>query len=62
MRTRLRFETAYDVVVCGGGMAGVAAVLAAARLGQKTCLLEKTVFTGGAGHNRQRPLLFAAQR
>ena len=47
MRTRLRFETAYDVVVCGGGMAGVAAALAAARLGQKTCLLEKTVFTGG---------------
>lgn len=44
---RLDFETAYDVVVCGGGLAGVAAALAAVRRGHKTCLLEKTVFTGG---------------
>lgn len=41
------FETSYDVVVCGGGLAGVAAALASARRGSKTCLIEKTVFTGG---------------
>jgi len=41
------YQTAYDVVVCGGGIAGVAAALAAARHGRKTCLLEKTVFPGG---------------
>ena len=47
MKAKLSFETNYDVVVCGGGVAGVAAALAAARKGLKTCLLEKTVFTGG---------------
>lgn len=41
------FEKSYDVVVCGGGIAGVAAALAAARRGQKTALIEKTIFTGG---------------
>ena len=41
------FCTAYDVVVCGGGIAGVAAALSSARRGLKTCLIEKTVFTGG---------------
>jgi hypothetical protein len=29
----------YDVVVCGGGLAGVSAAVAAARLGAKTCLV-----------------------
>jgi len=37
----------YDVVVAGGGIAGVAAALEAARNGMNTALLEKTVFTGG---------------
>ena len=41
------FEKSYDVVVCGGGIAGAAAALAAARRGQKTALIEKTIFTGG---------------
>jgi hypothetical protein len=37
----------YDVIVAGGGVAGVAAALAAARCGAKTLLLEKQVVLGG---------------
>jgi hypothetical protein len=43
----------YDVIVVGGGIAGVAAALAAVRHGAKTLLLEKQVVLGGlatAGH------------
>jgi hypothetical protein len=43
----------YDVIVVGGGVAGVAAALAAERHGAKTLLLEKQVVLGGlatAGH------------
>ena len=39
----------YDVCVCGGGIAGIAAALAAARGGAKTCLLEKEYALGGLG-------------
>ena len=37
----------YDVVVCGGGIAGVAAAIAAARQGAKTVLIEKQCLLGG---------------
>ncbi len=37
----------YDVVVVGGGIAGVSAALAAARAGAKVCLLEKFCAVGG---------------
>lgn len=38
----------YDVIVCGGGVAGVAAALQAARLGNKKILLiEKSIKLGG---------------
>lgn len=37
----------YDVVVCGGGIAGTAAALAAARLGRKVLLVEKQSIIGG---------------
>jgi hypothetical protein len=43
----------YDVIVVGGGIAGVTAALAASRHGAKTLLLEKQVVLGGlatAGH------------
>lgn len=38
---------AYDVIVVGGGVAGIAAATAAARGGAKTLLMEKTVTLGG---------------
>lgn len=37
----------YDVIVCGGGVAGISAALAAARSGVRTCLLEKEYALGG---------------
>jgi hypothetical protein len=37
----------YDVIVAGGGVAGVAAALAAARSGKKVLLLEKSAMLGG---------------
>ena len=38
-----------DVLVCGGGFAGVSAALAAARTGKKVILLEKQFMLGGLG-------------
>ncbi len=40
-------EAEYDVCVVGGGVAGVAAALAAAREGARTCLIEKEYALGG---------------
>ena len=37
----------YDVLVCGGGTAGIAAALASARLGKRTALLERQFLLGG---------------
>lgn len=39
----------YDVIVAGGGVAGVAAALAAARSGARTALLEREYLLGGLG-------------
>ena len=39
----------YDVAVCGGGVAGIAAALASARQGKKTVLFEKQFLLGGLG-------------
>ena len=36
-----------DVLVCGGGCAGIAAALASARRGVKTMLIERAGFAGG---------------
>lgn len=38
----------YDVVVCGGGAAGVGAAVGAARAGARVALLEQAPFLGGA--------------
>ena len=37
----------YDLIVAGGGVAGVAAALEAARAGLRVALVEKTIITGG---------------
>src|SRR6185312_4542448 len=39
----------YDVVVLGGGPAGMAAAVAAARAGRSTLLIERYGFLGGMG-------------
>ena len=41
----------YDVVIVGGGFAGVAAAVAAARGGAKTLLVDKGNALGGAAVN-----------
>ncbi len=43
----IQYRKSYDVVVAGGGIAGVAAALSAARRGHKVALLEKQVIIGG---------------
>ena len=42
-------KKAYDVIVCGGGVAGVAAAVSAANNGLSTLLLEKSNILGGLG-------------
>ena len=37
----------YDIVVCGAGIAGIAAAIAAARRGRKVALIEKQCLIGG---------------
>src|SRR5512139_3256193 len=43
--------THWNVIVCGGGMSGVCAATAAARLGAKTLLVERDASLGGTMAN-----------
>lgn len=43
----ITLKGSYDVLVAGGGVAGVAAAVAAARKGKKVLLIEKSVALGG---------------
>ena len=42
-----RRDESYDIVVCGGGLAGLCAAIAAARLGRRTCLVHDRPGLGG---------------
>ena len=42
-------KRSYDVIVCGGGVAGVAAAVTAAKNGMSTLLIEKSNILGGLG-------------
>lgn len=46
---KLTMRKQYDVIVCGGGVAGVAAAVSAAGRGYSTLLLEKSNILGGLG-------------
>ena len=43
----LEMKKEYDVIVCGGGVAGVAAAISSAKCGKSTLLLEKSTILGG---------------
>ena len=45
--TKLTVRRSYDVIVCGGGVAGVAAAVTAAKYGCSVLLLEKSNILGG---------------
>src|ERR1700712_2358750 len=44
----------YDVVVCGGGLAGVSAAIASARGGARTCLVQDRPVLGGNSSSEVR--------
>jgi ribulose 1,5-bisphosphate synthetase/thiazole synthase len=48
---RIKVRDSVDVLVCGGGPAGIGAAIAAARNGANTLLLENLGALGGAGSN-----------
>lgn len=59
MRKKGPLDERYDVIVCGGGPAGLGAAMASAMHGARTLLLEAEEFLGGSavkrmwiGHNR----------
>lgn len=47
LQDKVKISGSYDVIVVGGGVAGVAAAMASARKGAKTLLIEKSVMLGG---------------
>ena len=44
-------EKEYDIIVVGGGIAGVSAAVSAAREGAKALLIEKSINFGGGKDN-----------
>lgn len=50
----------YDVVVCGGGLAGFSAAVAAARHGAKTCLVQDRPVLGGNASSEVRVTVHGA--
>lgn len=50
----------FDVIVCGGGMAGFCAALASARHGAKTCLIQDRPVLGGNASSEVRVTIHGA--
>lgn len=46
-RRKITVKDSYDVIVVGGGIAGISASVAASRAGSKTLLIEKGIVLGG---------------
>ena len=57
LNVQVKEMPAYDVIVVGGGVAGVAAAVAAARGGAKTLLMEKNRYTRRSCHTRTYQLV-----
>ncbi|WP_307802510.1 FAD-dependent oxidoreductase [Cellulomonas fengjieae] len=55
-----RIEQSFDVVVAGGGLAGVCAAIAAARGGAKTCLVHERPVLGGVASSEMRVTVHGA--
>lgn len=55
-----RIEESYDLVVAGGGLAGVCAAIAAARGGLKTCLVHERPVLGGVASSEMRVTVHGA--
>ena len=49
LNKKIAMKKKYDVIVCGGGVAGVAAAVTAAKEGHSTLLIEKSNILGGLG-------------
>lgn len=57
----MKTETeSYDVIVCGGGMAGFCAAIASARHGAKTCLIQDRPVLGGNASSEVRVTIHGA--
>lgn len=52
----------YDVVIAGGGTAGVCAAVSAARNGAKVCLIEQSSMLGGLGTSGMMTVIIAPKR
>ncbi len=61
MKTSKLDGKSYDVIVCGGGAAGIAAACGAAKTGASTLLLERYGFCGGTPALAMIPSLDAAK-
>jgi ribulose 1,5-bisphosphate synthetase/thiazole synthase len=58
----IKIQAEYDIIVCGGGVAGFCAAIAAARAGVKTALVESSGMLGGVmtrGGNPEIGLFYA---